>query len=59
MGFLIGLAGLNGVDLARSLGNESGGLPFTVVLDRTGNLVQRKLGALKPADLQAWSSQVR
>jgi thiol-disulfide isomerase/thioredoxin len=58
MGFLIGLAGLNGVDLARSLGNASGGLPFTVVFDRAGQPVRRKLGALKPDDLQAWSKEV-
>ena len=54
VGFPIGLAGLNGVDLGRSLGNERGGLPFTVVFDRAGKIAGRKLGALKPDDLQNW-----
>jgi thiol-disulfide isomerase/thioredoxin len=58
LGFPVGLAGLNGVELSRSLGNESGGLPFTVVFDRRGSLVARKLGALKGDDLQAWVAAV-
>jgi thiol-disulfide isomerase/thioredoxin len=40
-----------GVDLMRKLGNSSGGLPYTVVTDRQGSLVHRKLGAFKQADL--------
>ncbi len=55
VGFAIGLAGLNGVDLARSLGNPTGGLPFTVVIDRSGRARDRKLGALAPNDLDAWA----
>ena len=54
VGFPIGLAGLNGVDLARSLGNESGGLPFSVVFDKRGSAVFRKLGTITPEDLGAW-----
>lgn len=53
--FRIGLAGLSGVDLTRSLGNIDGGLPFTVLVDGTGRLVRRKLGALKQEDLDSWS----
>jgi thiol-disulfide isomerase/thioredoxin len=55
MQFAIGLAGLNGFELARTLGNSSGALPFTVVFDAAGRLRQRKLGALHPADLEGWS----
>jgi|SRR3989304_1945738 len=47
------LAEADGLDLMRKLGNSSGGLPYTVVIDRQGNLVHRKLGALKQADLDA------
>ena len=47
------LAEADGLDLMRKLGNSSGGLPYTVVNDRQGNLVHRKLGALKQADLDA------
>lgn len=55
--FPIGLAGLNGVDLARSLGNPSGGLPFSVAFDRRGIAIFRKLGLLKPDDLAAWAAK--
>ena len=47
------LAEANGLDLMRELGNSSGGLPYTVVTDSQGTLVHRKLGALRPADLDA------
>ena len=43
----------NGLELMRKLGNSSGGLPYTVVADREGKIVYRKLGALKRSDLDA------
>jgi len=45
------LAGSPAIDLMRRLGNASGGLPFTVLLDRRGRLAGRKLGAFSAADL--------
>jgi len=54
--YKIGLAGLNGTDLAKKLGNDLGGLPFTVVLDANGQLIQRKLGKLSPGDIKKWVS---
>jgi hypothetical protein len=45
------LAGADGLELMRQLGNSSGGLPYTVVANRQGALVHRKLGALKPGEL--------
>lgn len=54
IGFAIGLAGLDGVELSRTLGNASGALPFSVVYDRRGRLIDRKLGALTEADLTRW-----
>jgi thiol-disulfide isomerase/thioredoxin len=45
------LAGADGLDLMRQLGNSSGGLPFTVIADRQGALVHRKLGAVKAGEL--------
>ena len=51
----IGLAGMTGTELGRLLGNEVGGLPFTVVLDGKGSLIQRKLGKLSAQEIQAWS----
>lgn len=53
--FPIGLAGLEGTQLARLLGNESGGLPFTVVLDPAGRIVQRKLGETSYEELAGWA----
>ena len=55
VGFPIGLAGLEGTELARTLGNPEGSLPFTVVLGRDARVIERKLGALKPADLTRWA----
>jgi peroxiredoxin len=54
--FPIGLAGLEGTELARQLGNAAGGLPFTVVLDPAGRIVQRKLGATTYAELSSWAA---
>ena len=45
------LAGVDGLELMRSLGNRSGGLPFTVFLDRSGAPVRTKLGVLKQPEL--------
>lgn len=58
VGFPIGLAGLTGVDLARSLGNERGGLPFTAVFGRDGRILARKLGSLTEAELATWAQQL-
>ena len=51
----IGLAGMTGTNLGRLLGNAQGGLPFTVVLDGQGGVVQRKLGKLSAREIQAWA----
>lgn len=40
-----------GRPLLRALGDETGGLPYTVVFDRDGKLVFRKLGALSAAEM--------
>ncbi len=50
----IGLAGLNGTDLMTALGNQAGGLPFTLVIDGQGGLRFRKLGKLTEDDISAW-----
>nr|WP_051602958.1 TlpA disulfide reductase family protein [Simplicispira psychrophila] len=52
--FPIGMAGLGGTELARALGNLTGGLPFTVVLGRGGQVLHRKIGQIKAQDLQRW-----
>ena len=47
------IAGPDGLDLIRALGNRSGGLPFTVFLDPAGRIAQNKLGVLRQPELDA------
>ncbi len=41
-----------GLDLMRQLGNDKAGLPYTVILDRQGHVVAKKLGGMKLEDLE-------
>ena len=50
----IGLAGLDGTELVKQMGNSAGGLPFTVVVNGDGSVAARKMGKLESSDLQAW-----
>jgi hypothetical protein len=50
------LAGLNGTELGKVLGNSQGGLPFTVVLDAQGQLKLRKLGKLSEDEVRNWAT---
>jgi thiol-disulfide isomerase/thioredoxin len=54
VGYPVGIAGMGGVELSRSMGNSAGALPFTVVFDRSGNVIQRKLGVVTVSDLSRW-----
>lgn len=56
VGFPIGMAGLGGTELGKSLGNLSGGLPFTVVFGGDGTVKHRKMGKVTTADLSAWTA---
>ena len=47
------VAGLGGTELARHFGNKAGALPFTVVIDADGRIVERKLGRIRIAALRA------
>ena len=40
------------LELLRNLGNRGGGLPYSVVLDRTGTIVHRQLGAVTAPELR-------
>ena len=53
-----GLAGLQGTELVKSLGNTAGGLPFTLVLNGSGTVAARKMGKLEPADLDTWRREL-
>ena len=52
--FPIGLAGLGGTELSKAFGNSSGGLPFSVVIDPAGAVLQRRIGRVTAADLARW-----
>jgi thiol-disulfide isomerase/thioredoxin len=47
------VAGMDGSELSRQLGNQSGGLPFTVLIDSQGKLIKSYLGRLKIDELRA------
>ena len=46
------VAGFETIELMRSLGNPSGGLPFTVVLSPSGELAATHLGAFSELQLE-------
>jgi thiol-disulfide isomerase/thioredoxin len=52
--FPVALAGFPGIELSKSLGNLTGGLPFTVVLGRNGAVLHRRIGRVTADDLQLW-----
>jgi thiol-disulfide isomerase/thioredoxin len=55
LSFPIGMAGLGGTELSKSMGNQAGGLPFTVVIGAAGEVLHRRMGRVTPADLESWS----
>jgi thiol-disulfide isomerase/thioredoxin len=57
VGYSIGLAGFDGTQLSRSLGNSTGALPFTAVFDAQGRIVQRKLGETSYTELNGWTQR--
>ena len=58
VGFLIGLGGLDGTDLIHQLGNLQGSLPFTVLVDADGRILQRKMGETSFDELLAWTQHI-
>jgi len=42
-----------GIDLLQALGNSKAGLPYTVVINRQGEIVASKMGAMTRAELEA------
>ena len=51
VGYPLLVAGTEGVDILRQLGNTSGGLPFTVVFDADGGIRRSILGQVSSQDL--------
>ncbi len=54
LSFPVGLAGIGGGELAKSLGNVNGGLPFSVFFKADAGIYRQKLGQLSLEDLERW-----
>ena len=46
------IAEAGGLDLIRKMGNTAGALPFTLLLDKRGEVFSRKLGILHRRDIE-------
>ena len=53
MDYPVLLAKDQGFTLMRALGNTAAGLPYTLVLDRRGNVVAKKLGRMSKSEMEA------
>lgn len=51
----VALAEAAGSDWLRQLGNDAGGLPFTLVLRPDGSVLETKLGKLSAQEIESWS----
>ncbi len=58
LGLPVAVAGAAGLDLARALGNAQGGLPFTVLFDRTGAVRRQHLGVMTVPLLDEWRDEI-
>lgn len=53
------IAGHDGIQLMKDMGNPSGGLPFTILFDAKGQVVRHFLGQIQRDDLDAVLADVR
>ena len=51
------VAGVAGTELAKALGNASGGLPYTALIGAQGQLLAQKTGRIHTAELESWLKQ--
>jgi len=54
----VALAGVEGLEWQRAMGNDKGGLPFTLVIDGAGKARHRKLGETTLEDLTRWAGEI-
>jgi peroxiredoxin len=52
------MGGYGAIELSRTLGNQAGALPFTVIVDRAGGIAHTQLGPLPDAKLRSIVSQL-
>ena len=53
----VALAGIEGLEWQRAMGNTAGGLPFSVVFDAHGHVRQRRLGESHYDELVHWAAE--
>jgi len=53
MDYPVFVAKEQGIPLMQALGNTKAGLPYTLFIDRNGQVIQKKMGIVKKADLDA------
>lgn len=53
MDYPVFVAKEKGIPLMQALGNDKAALPYTMIIDRHGQVVSRKLGVVKRAELEA------
>lgn len=46
------IGGYGAIELSRTLGNQVGALPFTIIIDRSGSIVHTQLGPLREEKLR-------
>jgi thiol-disulfide isomerase/thioredoxin len=52
------VAGMAGTQLAKSLGNASGALPFTVLFNAAGHVLGQKTGRVRSDEIVAWIAKI-
>jgi thiol-disulfide isomerase/thioredoxin len=57
MPLLVG--GVDSIALARTLGDQQGVLPYTVLISPDGHIVRRQLGAIEPGQVRKWLASAR
>lgn len=58
MDYPVFIAKEKGIPLMQALGNTRGGLPFTLFINSQGQVIQKRLGLIKKADLDAVAPQL-
>lgn len=58
MDYPVLIAKEKGIPLMQALANSKGGLPYTLFIDRNGQVVTKKMGLIKKADLDAGATQL-
>lgn len=54
----VALADADALEWQRAMGNDKGGLPFSIVLDGAGRARHRKLGETTIDDLTRWAAEI-